>query len=401
MFLIKVIFFLGIAITFYSYIGYGLLLWIWIKIRNAFKGKKDHDNTNDFLPPVTLIVAAYNEEEFILDKIRNTLSLDYPREQLNVIFITDGSTDATPSLVSQYTEIQLLHNESRQGKVAAMHRALSYVETPYVIFSDANTILNKDCIKNIVKHYSNPEVGGVAGEKKIMKSADNSIAGAGEGLYWKYESFLKKLDWEFYTVVGAAGELFSIKTDLYEYPGENILLDDFIISLRVCLKGYRVAYEAEAFAMETGSSSIKEEQKRKVRISAGGFQSMYLLSDLLNIFKYPKLSFQYISHRVLRWTLCPLFLPLLLICNILIVTFDNSLIYTTILGAQVIFYSMALTGWLLYMKNIRVSFLYAPYYFLFINYSLYLGFARFLKGKQTVLWEKSARSKYEEMGIGN
>jgi biofilm PGA synthesis N-glycosyltransferase PgaC len=288
-----------------------------------------------------LIVAAYNEEEFIRQKIQNTLELDYPKEALHLIFITDGSTDKTPALVNQFPEIQLLHSTARQGKVAAMHRAMSFVKTPYVIFSDANTLLNKESIRNMVKHYQNPAVGGVAGEKKVMQAAGEAAAGAGEGLYWKYESFLKKLDWQFYTVVGAAGELFSIRTELYEYPGDNILLDDFIISLRVCQKGYRVAYEADAFALETASSSMREEQKRKIRISAGGFQSMYILRRPAEHFQIPNLSFQYISHRVLRWTLCPLFLPLILICNVSLVAAGSSPVYTFLLAAQVLFYGLA------------------------------------------------------------
>src|SRR6478672_2524952 len=391
---IKVFFVVGIAVTFYSYIGYGMILWIGLKFRRFFKRSRRHAATNHFTPPVTLVVAAYNEADFIQQKIQNTLSLDYPKEALHLIFITDGSTDNTPALVKQYPQIQLLHSNDRQGKVAAMHRAMSFVKTPYVIFSDANTLLNKESIQNIVRHYQNPQVGGVAGEKKILKSAQEAAAGAGEGLYWKYESFLKKLDWQFYTVVGAAGELFSIRTSLYEYPGDHILLDDFIISLRVCMKGYRVAYEVDAFALETASSSIKEEQKRKIRISAGGFQSMFLLRELFNFFKYPTLSFQYISHRVLRWTLCPLFLPLILLCNIILVATGASTIYTVILVAQILFYGLAAAGWWLSLNNKKVSFLYAPYYFVFINVSLYIGFFRFLKGGQTVLWEKATRAKY-------
>lgn len=392
MFWIKLLFVVGIAVTFYSYIGYGMVLWVWLKLRNFFSRPVAKTVAASFTPPVTLIIAAYNEEDFIQQKIENTLSLDYPADALKIIFITDGSTDATPAFVKQFPQIQLLHSDARQGKVAAMHRAMAFVKTDYVIFSDANTLLNKDCIKNIVRHYQNEKVGGVAGEKKIVQSG-LADAGAGEGLYWKYESFLKKLDWQFYTVVGAAGELFSIRTRLYEYPGETVILDDFIISLRVCQKGYRVAYEADAFALETASLSIKEEQKRKIRISAGGFQSMYILRDLLNIFKYGVLSFQYISHRVLRWTLCPLFLPVILLCNIILVAAGSSVIYTIILVTQLLFYGLAIAGWLL-SGNKKVRFLYAPYYFVFINVSLYFGFIRFLKKGQTVLWEKAARAKY-------
>jgi biofilm PGA synthesis N-glycosyltransferase PgaC len=394
MFLIKVLFVVGIAVTFYSYIGYGMVLWGLVRLQKLFEKPMRERSNAPFMPPVTLIVAAYNEEDFIEQKIQNTLSLEYPEEALKLIFITDGSTDSTPAIVARHPRIQLLHSEARQGKVAAMHRAMGFVKTPYVIFSDANTLLNAESIRNIVTHYQNKAVGGVAGEKKVVQAAGEAAAGAGEGLYWKYESILKKLDWEFYTVVGAAGELFSIRTGLYEYPGDHILLDDFVISLRICQKGYRVAYERDAYALETASSSIKEEQKRKIRISAGGFQSMYLLRDLLNIFKYPILSFQYISHRVLRWTLCPLFLPLILICNVILVAAGSPLVYSIVLTAQLLFYGSAFVGWILSLKNKKVSVLYAPYYFVFINVSLYLGFIRFLKKRQTVLWEKSARAKY-------
>ncbi|HEX2532131.1 MAG TPA: glycosyltransferase family 2 protein [Chitinophagaceae bacterium] len=390
MFVVKLLFFAGVLITFYSYIGYGLLLWAWLKGRRWMRRQPVEEET-EFLPPVTLIVAAYNEEHFIYEKIKNTEALDYPRDRLQVIFVTDGSTDATPEKVARFPWIRLLHSSDRRGKVAAMHRAVSFVETPYIVFCDANTLLNRESIRHIVRHYRNPQVGGVAGEKKILPSANDTAAGAGEGLYWKYESFLKKLDWQFHTVVGAAGELFSVRTDLYEHPGDNILLDDFVISLRVAQKGYRVAYDAEAYAMETASASMKEEQKRKVRISAGAFQSMVLLKSLLNPFRYGKLSFQYLSHRVLRWTLCPLLLPIVFITNAVLAVTEPSVWYDVFFAGQVLFYGAAAAGWVLSLRNVKISALYAPYYFVFINYSLYLGFARYLKGKQSVLWEKASR----------
>jgi cellulose synthase/poly-beta-1,6-N-acetylglucosamine synthase-like glycosyltransferase len=395
--IIKLLFFLGIFTVFYSYIGYGILLWFILKIKRIIAGSQK--TIPVFQAPVTLIIAAYNEEDFILRKIENTLSLDYPAELLKIIFISDGSTDGTAEMIAGFPRIQHLHIDERNGKVAAMHRAMGHVDTPYVIFSDANTLLNTDSLKNIVRHYLDPKVGGVAGEKKILQSADEEIAGAGEGLYWKYESFLKKMDSEFYTVVGAAGELFSIRTDLYEYPGRNILLDDFVISLRICRRGYRVVYEPAAYALESSSSSIKEEKKRKIRISAGAFQSIVLLADLLNIFKYPRLSFQYISHRVLRWTLCPLFLPLILIANIILVANNSGQFYTIFLLAHCLFYLLAFGGWLMSSSKRKISFLYVPYYFLFINYSVYLGFFRFIKGKQSVLWEKAARTAYSEKSV--
>ncbi len=456
MLVLKVLFFTGLFIIFYSYIGYGCLVWLLLRLRNFFRpsvrasrralivgGAVTTTNAATdatiakpdaaSLPAVTLIIAAYNEADFIVEKIENSLALEYPEEKLEIIFVTDGSTDETPQIAARYERIRVLHSPERKGKVAAMHRAMGEVRTPIVVFSDANTLLNKESIFLIARHYHGAQTGGVAGEKKVMpaekvRTADSAeagrgkvagdvriagisragnegategaqaagkgkVAGIGEGLYWKYESFLKRLDSDLFTVVGAAGELFSIRTELYEPPGPDVLLDDFIISLRVCAKGYRVQYEPAAFAMETPSSSLKEERKRKVRISAGAFQSMAMLTALLNPFRYPLLSFQYISHRVLRWTLCPLFLPIIFVLNIWLFAAERSSLLGLLLIAQLIFYMTATAGWLLANRNIKSKLLYVPYYFLFLNVSLYQGYFRYKKGQQSVLWEKAVRER--------
>jgi poly-beta-1,6-N-acetyl-D-glucosamine synthase len=393
--ILSFLFWLALAIVFYSYIGYGLLLWVLLKLRAAFTKAKADQPGQDYLPSVTLVVATYNEESIIKKKIENTLALNYPADQLNILFIADGSTDNTVQFIQEYPLIKLLFKPEREGKVAAINRAMQYVQTPYVIFCDANTFLNADCIRNLVKHYTNPLVGAVAGEKKVIdQSEDPTAAGAGEGLYWKYESLLKKLDSAFYTVVGAAGELFSVRTALFEPVATNILLDDFIISMQICRKGYRVVYEPAAFATETPSFSMKEEQKRKIRISAGGFQSIYILRDLLNIFRYGKLSFQYISHRVLRWTLCPVLLIFILAVNLyLFLHPDSSPVYSVLLLLQCIFYGAAIIGWMLSVRNIKIKFLYPAYYFVFMNIALVIGFFRFINKRQTVLWEKAKRKE--------
>lgn len=388
MLFLKIIFWLSVFIVVYSYVGYGILIGILVKLKRLFIKKPKLSLSK--LPEVTLVIAAYNEEAYIAEKIKNSIGLTYPEGKLRIFIVTDGSTDKTPEIASQFPEVRVLHSAARKGKVAAINRVMEFIETPIVVFSDANTFLNKDSLINITRHYETPSIGGVAGEKKILQNKNDKAVGSGEGLYWKYESFLKKMDSEFYSVVGAAGELFSIRTELYEHVGDNVLLDDFVISLRICRKGYRVAYEPEAYAMESPSSSLKEEEKRKIRISAGGFQSIWMLRDLLNIFKYPALSFQYISHRVLRWAVCPFLLPLILILNVFL-AFTAGNWYLYILIAQAAFYLMAFAGWILAERNIKSKFLYVPYYFLFINLSLYKGFNRYLKGQQTVLWEKATR----------
>lgn len=391
--IINFIFWFSLALIFYSYVGYGILVWILVRIKNLWKKPVPVFTNEEALPHVALIVAAYNEQDFIEKKIANSLELDYPKHKLELVFITDGSNDLTPDIIRKHDNILLLHQPERRGKVAAMNRAIHQVQAPIVIFCDANTLLNKECIRNIVRHYADPKVGGVAGEKRIWQHTADAAAAAGEGLYWKYEGFLKKLDSDLYTTVGAAGELFSVRRELFESAPEGTIIEDFVQSLKLCVNGYVLRYEPDAYAAEAPSASIKEEMKRKVRICAGAFQAMVLLKELFNIFKYPVVSFQFISHRILRWTLCPVALITILISNILIVAIAPSPFFTLVLILQGAFYVTGITGWIFASKNIRLKAVYVPFYFLFMNISVFIGFNRFIRNKQTVLWEKAARSQ--------
>jgi cellulose synthase/poly-beta-1,6-N-acetylglucosamine synthase-like glycosyltransferase len=344
------------------------------------------------LPAITLLVAAYNEEHYIQEKIRNTLALDYPKEKLNLFFVTDGSNDRTPEVIRNFPEIHLFHSAERKGKIHAVNRVMKHVTTPVVVFCDANTNLNPEALRLIVRHYQDPSVGGVAGEKRILSKDKDNASGSGEGLYWKYESFLKKKDAEVYSIVGAAGELFSVRTELFEEPAENMLIEDFYLSLRIAAKGFRFAYEPDACAVETASASVEEEWKRKVRISAGGFQAMYKLLYLLNPFRFGILTFQYVSHRVLRWTLAPLFLPLILISS-LYLALQGVFFYQLALVAQIAFYLLALLGYTWRDKKIGIKGFFVPYYFVVMNLSVYAGLVRLLRGRQSILWEKAKRAE--------
>jgi cellulose synthase/poly-beta-1,6-N-acetylglucosamine synthase-like glycosyltransferase len=392
--MLKFLFFFSFLTVFYSYIGYGILIYLLVKIKRLFSSRVITGKASEFEPETTLVVAAYNEAGFIEQKILNSLELDYPSGKLRWIFITDGSSDATPELIHKYDKILLLHHPERKGKVAALNRAIKYVETPYTIFCDANTLLNKSAVREIMKHYADPRVGGVAGEKKIISADDDRAAGAGEGLYWKYESLLKRLDSEFYSVVGAAGELFSLKTSLFQQAGEDTIIEDFVQSLQICMAGYVIRYEPKAFALETASASMQEEQKRKVRIAAGAFQAMLILKKLFNPFRYPVLSFQFISHRILRWTLCPLCLIIFFISNIFLVYHGAGRFYIVVLLVQTVFFTMALAGRFFAGKNLKVKVFYVPYYFLFMNLSVFAGFYRFVRNKQSAVWEKAARHSH-------
>jgi biofilm PGA synthesis N-glycosyltransferase PgaC len=384
------IFWICVFIIFYTYVGYGILLYLLVKIRQAIKGERPVNNNLKNLPSVTLIIAAYNEEHIIDKKIKNTLTLNYPADKIKYLFITDGSTDGTPNEVAKYDRIKLMHSPERSGKINAVHRAMKEVTTEVAIFTDANTFLNKEALINIARHYKDERVGAVSGEKRV-EITDVSDATAGEGFYWKYESALKKLDSQLFSVVGAAGELFSIRTRLYEPVPADTILDDFMISLLIAAKGYRIVYEPDAFALESSSANTLEELKRKVRIAAGGIQSILRLRTLLNPFKFPVLSFQYISHRVLRWTITPLCMIIAFILNFVILFYSPAYVYKLMYLAQLLIYTAALFGWLFERKEIKVKVLFIPFYFCMMNYAVLAGIVKFASNKQSAAWDKARR----------
>jgi biofilm PGA synthesis N-glycosyltransferase PgaC len=383
-------FWISLFIIFYTFVGYGFLLFFLVRIKRIFV-KRNLFDKNKELPTVTIIVAAYNEELIIEEKINNTLSIDYPKEKLQLIFITDGSSDSTAEKIAAYREIFLMHKDLRTGKMAAIKRVIPEVKNEIIVFTDANTFLNKSAIKELVKHYQNLKVGAVAGEKRILVDEFADASSAGEGFYWKYESALKKWDYELYSNVGAAGELFSIRTSLYQPVETDTIIDDHMIAMRIAEKGYIIAYEPEAYAMETASANTKEELKRKIRIAAGGIQSILRLKKAANPFNFPLLTFQYISHRVLRWTVTPFLLILALILNIIIVFQTNILLYNIMLIAQVLFYLLSLMGLFFESKNIRIKAFFIPYYFCVMNYAVLAGINRFFRNNQSAAWEKSKR----------
>lgn len=386
----KIVFWISLFIVFYTFFGYGIVMYFLIKIRCAIKGKRVIADKGSYTPTLTLMIAAYNEADIMEEKIKNTLALQYPADKFSIIIVTDGSSDATPDIVARYPQIKLMHKPERAGKIAAMHRAMKEVTSEIAVFTDANTFLNEDAMLYIARHYADAKVGCVSGEKKVVAD-DVADATAGEGFYWKYESTLKKWDAELYTVVGAAGELFSIRTSLYQPVPPDTILDDFMISLVVAAQGYRIVYEPLACAIENGSESISEELKRKIRIAAGGIQSILRLKQLMNPFKNFVLSFEYISHRVLRWTVTPFLMILVFILNGVIALQTQEWLYIGLFACQCFFYMAALLGWLMEKRQVKIKVLFIPYYFCMMNYAVIAGIRRYAKKAQSVNWEKAKR----------
>lgn len=384
------VFLFCLFLVIYTYLGYGIVLYLMVKTKRLFGHYNRGFFNNECLPDVTLMVCAYNEEDIVEKKMNNTKALDYPKEKLHILWVTDGSNDSTNQLLKQYPEVSVAFRPERKGKTAALNHGIKEVYTDIVVMTDANTMLNSEAITIIVKEMADPKVGCVAGEKRVVAHNGNQAA-EGEGLYWKYESTLKRLDSELNSAMGAAGELCAIRSALYEEMPEDTLLDDFILSMNILSRGYRIAYTSEAYAMENGSTNLKEESKRKKRIAAGGLQSCWRLKKLMNPIKYPLTSFQFVSHRVLRWTVTPIALIMLIPLNVILVISNAGTFYTTIWILQLMFYFSAAAGMVLAAKGKHNRLLYIAYYFLFMNMNVFKGIA-YLAKKQGGTWEKSKRA---------
>ena len=374
------LFWLCMAIVVYTYVGYGIVLYLLVFVKRlATKAKPLADITDDRLPEVTLMVCAYNEEDIIAEKMDNTRRLDYPSDRLHLVWVTDGSNDNTNVLLSAYPEVKVIYFPERRGKAAALKHGIKEIDTEIVMMTDANTMLNPKAVREVARLMQDPKVGCVSGEKKVMARSDSDEAAQGEGLYWKYESTLKRLDSELYSAMGAAGELCVIRRQLMTDIPDDTLLDDFIISMEIVKKGYKIAYTSNAYAMEYGSADLHEESKRKRRIAAGGLQSCWRLRSLMNPLRHPVVAFQFVSHRVLRWTITPVCIFALVPLNTLLVLSGEGIVYTIIWILQILFYASAAAG-------VRIS-----KYFIFMNLNVFRGMA-YLFNNSTGMWEKAKRA---------
>ena len=391
---LKILFWATLLIVFYTYIGYGILLYIIIRLKRLLKGAplQPAMPADEDLPTMTLMICAYNEEDVVKERMENTLKLDYPKDKFRIMWVTDGSNDRTNELLKAYPEVDIVFSPERKGKTAALKHGLRELRTRYVAFTDANTMINSGALREIARLFSDPTVGCVSGEKRVAARKAGEMAAEGEGLYWRYESTLKRWDSELYSAMGAAGELYAIDPKLCREVPDEALLDDFMLSMYVVQAGKRIAYTPDAFAREYGSANIFEESKRKRRIAAGGLQSIWWLRSMLNPLKQPLVTFQYVSHRVLRWSITPIAMVLLLLVNIALVVMGAGTFYRVMLILQAIFYLMALAGWLQNRFGYKNKLLYTAYYFVFMNFNVFRGMSYLRTHGKSGAWEKAKRS---------
>lgn len=378
-----ILFWLSIGIILYVYAGYPLLVTLLARLRSRERPLPP------YTPTLTLLIAAYNEEAVIAAKLENSLTLDYPANLRQILVTADGSSDATPDIVRQFASqgVELNYTPQRQGKMAAINRAMPLVRGEIVVFSDANNLYDTQALRELVKPFAETAVAAVSGAKTIVK--DGSSLGHSEGLYWRYESFIKKQETRLGNCTGVAGEILALRRSLFETPPDNIINDDFYMAMRLIKRGYRVVYAPKARSYEYVSASAEDEVIRRSRIVAGRYQAMGLVRQLLP-WKRPLAAWQMISHKFLR-PLVPLAMIMAILTNILIVSQNRPEIYTILLGIQIFFYLLAALGQWWKRGGLIGKLLYLPTFLVGSNWAALVGLARFLTKRQTTLWQRAKR----------
>jgi len=373
----ELIFWLIILIIFYSYVGYSFVILLLSLFLNCPVRKKE------IHPQVTFLITAFNEENSIAAKLENTLSLDYPREKLEVIVASDGSTDSTDLVVKQFNDQGVILNrvEGRVGKTETQNRTVAKATGDIIIFSDATTNYHKDAIKKIVQNYADPQVGAVSGRYEYINPTSAAV-GIGTVLFWKYENLIKRLQTRIQTITGCCGCIYSVRRDLYE-PLPRDIISDLVEPLKILEKGYRISFEPEAVAYEETTETSKEEFSMRVRVISRGMYGLWYMRSLFNPFKYRFISFQLFSHKVLRWMI-PFMLPLILINNLFLI---GKIFYNLSLIAQVLFYLGAMVGYILDRNGKKAKLLALPLYYCVVNAASATAFFRILRGKKSIVWE--------------
>ncbi len=380
----RAVFWLSVIAVGYSYFGYPFLVY---GISRFYRRNHNFSEEDSGFPTVSLIIAAYNEARVIEVKILNSLALDYPHEKLEIIVVSDGASDDTPKIVRHYAGegVISLHQPERQGKTAALNRGVSLSRGEILVFSDANTHYNREAIRKLVRHFADPVVGGVCGRKDIFPEEDRQSS-VGDSFYWKYESFLKELESSIGSITGADGEIFSMRRSLYKAIDESVINDDAEITFGIVGAGYRVLYDTEAISQESASITLKDDFYVKVRMVAGGFQTVSRHWHFL-LFSFQPFALQFISHKVVRW-LVPMFLIVAFITNVFLADLPA---YGFLFISQCVFYAGAAVGYWRIRLGRKAAMLYIPLYFTVMNLAALVGLCRFLAGQQSTSWRKAQR----------
>lgn len=371
----ETIFWFSVVLLVYIYLGYPLLLHV------ASLLYQKPIKRAEFTPKVTIVIPAYNEADCIEETIKNKLQLDYDMSLLEIIVVSDESTDGTDEIVQTYSGdgVTLIRQEPRQGKTAGLNRAIAQAKGEIIVFSDANSIYEKNALKHILANFSDPQVGYVTG-KMVYVNPDGSIVGDGCSAYMKYENKLRDYESGLNSLVGVDGGIDAVRKSLYDGMRAD-QLPDFVLPLTVVTKGYRVVYEPAAILMEDSLSSVGSEYKMRVRVSLRAMWALLDMRHLLNPLNFPVYSWQLMSHKVLRYLA---YVPMLLAFFTNLILLGEG-IYNLLFLGQIIFYWLAYVG----HKNQdedQPFYITLPYYFVVLNLACAHAFIRFIKGEKQAVW---------------
>ncbi|MBC8180143.1 glycosyltransferase family 2 protein [candidate division KSB1 bacterium] len=367
----------------YVYLGYPLALYAMSRFAKKIWLQKEN------FPTVTLLICAYNEENVIVEKIKNSLSLDYPNDKIKIVIASDGSSDQTVALIkkNQDDRLVLYDYHERKGKIGAILATTPKIDSAIVVFSDANTLLREDALQKITRNFHDTQVGGVSADV-ILDSSDVSY-GSSESVYYKIERWVQQKESEIGSIIGADGGLYAIRREVFVPPSDNIILDDFVISMNVPIRGYRLVFDKEIIATEKGSGDHFVEFRRKSRVIAGAFQALRQYEGIPSM-SDRKSFFCFVSHKLLRWQ-TPLFLLVILLSNFfLVLSHPHWVALFAILIGQILFYLLALLGFF-FKKQVPFKLISIPFYFCLVNAAAFCGFYKGVFNQQSVKWRKEAR----------
>ncbi len=376
------IFWTSFSIIFYHYVIFILIIFILSELKRKMPLK------GNALPSVSILIAAYNEEKVIETKILNSLALDYPKDKIEIIVIADGSSDQTQSIVKKYESENVigLFETERRGKSMAINRGVNKAKGDVLFFTDANTILDRSCLKMLVRNFSDELVGGVCGKKIIRNDSNRRSASLGDQTFWQFESNLKLRESQIDSIPTGDGEVFAIRRRLFEVIPEGIINDDSAITFDIVKKGFRVVYEPEAISTEEASITLEDDFNVKARMVYGGLQIIKRYKNFLKRYKR-FFVFQFFSHKVLRYSM-PIFLVLILISN----AFLTGAFYWTFFVLQLLFYVCAMIGFNQHKRGIRNAIFYYPMYYCMVNLAALTGILYFFQNKPiNKIWTKAVR----------
>lgn len=372
-------FWASVGLLAYAYVGFPVLLGLAAAVRRR------RVREGDVTPSVSLIIAAYNEEQCVAERLENALAADYPSELLEVIVASDGSTDGTDAIVSAFGRGVRLLSLPRGGKLNALVAAAREARGEILVFSDANTVVAPDALRRMVRSFADPDVGGVAAHTGYRHSDRGESSGQGEDLYWRYDTWLKQLESLTGSVVSAHGGLYAIRRELFEVPADIAVTDDFIISTAVVAQGRRLVFEARARAWELPVPTAKREFSRRVRLMTRGLRAVWMRRALLNPVRYGLYAAVLLTHKVIRRLL---FVPLVVILFASAYLAADSRPIAALLLAQLGFYALAVAGFVLRGSAIgRARPLYVPFFYCMANAAAALAFVRFIRGERIVSWQ--------------